>query len=211
MWWTSCGERVLEGAEGALFRECLACFVDDLCTLPDDDCPVGIRTFDSLTLAQKVALLAVIGHALLRRDVPIPELTADSEAAVAAVFRYLRGMVALELAEPELGQEWRTRIIDACKDCEAEELPAPSCAGHEEWDLCICSLEDRILWDADWETDVDLDADPEISAANRILFGITNDYYTAIVPDPPNEDVERLRAAVMDLCSTDDDDAGTRT
>ena len=49
MWWTSNGERVLEGAEASLFRECLARLVDDLYTLRDDDFAVGVKAFDGLT------------------------------------------------------------------------------------------------------------------------------------------------------------------
>ncbi len=202
MWWTSNGERVLEGAEASLFRECLARLVDDLFTLRDEDFAVGVTVFDRLTRAQKVAMLAVVGEALLRRDIPMPELTAVSEATVAAVFAYLRGDVGFELDEPDFGQYWRAKIVRACEECGAEEFPPPDCEDPEEWDLWIGFLEDQIFWDADWDSEMgSLDCGPDEAEAGRRLFGITENYYTEIAPDPTEEDVERLHAEIQRLCS----------
>ena len=134
MWWTSNGERVLDGAEASLFRECLARLVDDLYTLRDEDFAVGVTVFDRLTRTQKMAMLAVVGGALLRRDIPMPELTAVSEATVAAVFAYLRGDVGFELDEPDFGQYWRAKIVTACEyipslTFNSSRLPAISSRG----------------------------------------------------------------------------------
>src|SRR5687767_13270896 len=96
----SSGERVLSEAEWNLFRVGLG----ELWDAVEDDGPgedglshTGIRVFDALQPAQKIALLADVGQALREPGVPPPELTAASEGAVAAVF--VRLSTLLELAE----------------------------------------------------------------------------------------------------------------
>ena len=69
MWWTSDGERILKGAEAALFREALGVLVDYVCQ--DEDGTIwqfGVAPFDSLQHGQKLAVLTQVGCALLRDD-----------------------------------------------------------------------------------------------------------------------------------------------
>ena len=90
MWWTDGGERVLEGAEGALFAEVLLDLIDGINLSEDDDYYLGVHVFDRLTYGQKVSVLSTIGNGLLRKDVPIVELSAVLEGAIAAVFAHLK-------------------------------------------------------------------------------------------------------------------------
>ena len=65
MWWTSEGERVLQGAEAALFRASLGTLVD---LVQDDDeglWQFNAPPFDNLQPNQKLAVLAQVGMALL--------------------------------------------------------------------------------------------------------------------------------------------------
>ena len=76
MWCTPDGERILQGAEGRLFRDALGMVVE----LVRDDAE-GLRQFnappfDKLQPNQKLAVLAQIGTALLCKDQPMPRLTA---------------------------------------------------------------------------------------------------------------------------------------
>ena len=53
MWWTSAGERVLNGTEWDLFREGLSCLWDDVEASEEEDGPgtTGIAVFDVMPKA----------------------------------------------------------------------------------------------------------------------------------------------------------------
>ena len=101
MWRTPLGERALRGAEWTLFREVLGVLWDQVEMGIETDEPALFRTrvraFDRLGPNQKLAMLALVGRALAREEVPPPELTSVSEGTVAAVLALLRQEVAIEL------------------------------------------------------------------------------------------------------------------
>src|SRR4051794_33363210 len=104
MWWTPVGERVLRGAEWELFRDGLS-MVRDLVeeSKPTDDPEiglVGVGAFDQLQPNQKLALLALVGKALKDEGEPMPELTAHTESAVAAVYAHILAMIVMEIESP---------------------------------------------------------------------------------------------------------------
>ena len=201
MWRTSLGERVLRGNEARVFRECLAEFLEEFCSSEDEDFPLGIPVFDAMTRDQKLAMLALVAKGLLREDVPVPTLSAVTEGSVGAVFRYLGDVVGMELDTPEMGEEWRSKILAACRETGAEQLPKRSCTDPEEWDLCIGWLEDRIFWDRDWEGDMSvLDADPGVSKTIRKLAGITDSYFVEIAPEPTAAELKQARTDLRELC-----------
>lgn len=72
MWWTSCGERTLEGAEARVFAEALLALVDEAYLGHFDDYDIGVNAFDRLTYGQKVYILSIVGNGLLRRDLGWP-------------------------------------------------------------------------------------------------------------------------------------------
>src|SRR3954469_13126721 len=101
MWWTPLGERVLRGAEWKLFRDGLAMVRDLVEEAKASDDPelgsVGVEAFDQLQPNQKLALLARVGKALKDEGEPMPELTAHTEAAVAAVYAHIFSMIVMEI------------------------------------------------------------------------------------------------------------------
>jgi hypothetical protein len=68
-----------------------------------DDYLLGVKAFDNLTYGQKVTVLSTIANWLLRRDVPIVELTA-----------VLEGAIADELKEEEIEVK-RTELRKLCR------------------------------------------------------------------------------------------------
>src|SRR3954447_14828030 len=104
MWWTPLGERVLRGAEWELFRDGLAMVRDLVEEAKSSDEPeigsVGVEAFDQLQPNQKLALLARVGKALKDQGEPMPELTAHTEAAVAAVYAHILSMIVMEIESP---------------------------------------------------------------------------------------------------------------
>src|SRR4051812_18554708 len=104
MWWTPLGERVLRGAEWELFRDGLAMLVDLVEEAKASDDPeigsVGVEAFDQLQPNQKLALLARVGKALKDEGEPMPELTAHTEATVAAVYAHVLAMIVMEIEFP---------------------------------------------------------------------------------------------------------------
>ena len=99
MWHTAAGDRTLTGAEAKLLRESLRHVVDMIERDADIDesWPFDIPVFDSLAWQQKLALLAQVAAALFREDVPMPELTAVSEAAVAVLFENVAQCIQIEI------------------------------------------------------------------------------------------------------------------
>ena len=57
----------------------------------------GVEAFDRLQPNQKLALLALVGDALKDEAEPRPELTAHTEATVAAIFHHIVDQVVFEI------------------------------------------------------------------------------------------------------------------
>ena len=57
MWRTSCGDRILSGAEARLFAETLLRLLDEAEVDQFADYPLGVRCFDDLTYGQKIYIL----------------------------------------------------------------------------------------------------------------------------------------------------------
>jgi len=202
MWRTQDGERTLVGAEARLFAECLWDLISEGNLDEQEDYELGIAVFDSLSYPQQIAVLHEVGCALLKLEVPSPRLTAVSEGGVAAVFRHLRLSVEIEIDEPPLYHPtWCQLIAGACRECGVPDVPKVSSADVTAWNDCILALEDRILWDADYESGDDfLDGPPHVDEATKEMFGVSDDYFTAIPPDPRPEQVPRLREELVALC-----------
>jgi hypothetical protein len=139
-----------------------------------DEWSFGVKFFDELSWQQRLALLARAANALLKSDVPPPELSAVNEATVAAIFAQIRQNVDIELdmagedgLPPEYDVYYWRRLLAAC-----QELPRTSdefylvvqCEDLDDWELLVECVSDRILWDADWDMpDLFLDEEPEVS------------------------------------------------
>jgi hypothetical protein len=247
MWWTPSGERALRGAEWEIFRESLHhCWdwVEE--SLNDPDLfTTGVDAFDKLQPSQRLALLALVGNALKDETEPHPELTAHTEATVAAIFSHITAQVAIEIeaaSEPEAQEDptfWRTLVLAAYREAaeqesleeqalaaetgdvhahcsplivESEEVeddaeawlpPSADSESMDDWEYLIEYLANRILWeDGDYEMgDAFLDADPSEREIKMTLMGIDEDYYTAIAPDPTNEELGVIRQQLRAVCS----------
>ena len=106
MWWTPHGERSLKRAEWDLFREGLDLswdWVEE--SMDDPDCfPFDAKAFDELQPSQRLALLAFVASALNDKSLPRPELTAHSEATIAAIFNRIAVQVTFEIDAAAEGQ-----------------------------------------------------------------------------------------------------------
>ncbi len=109
MWWTSQGERVLNGAEWDLFREGLSCLWDDIEMSEEEDGPgtTGLSVFDVLAKAERLALLASVARGLTDEDEPCPDLTALTEGTIAAIFAHTLYLIEVEIEPPGGGHELR--------------------------------------------------------------------------------------------------------
>ena len=201
MWWTSCGERTLEGAEAKLFAEALLDLLDEGAPDQFEDYDLGIEAFDTLTYGQKISVLSTIGSGLLKRDVPRAELTAVLEGAIGAVFEHLRHCITVEMDEPELGTAWREKVIFARKEAGGEDLPLPSCGDPEEWDVEVQELADAVLWDSDYEDGhLYVDQPPEKAAWMRQKMRVREDYFLAIADDLSEAEAQVHLRGLTDLC-----------
>src|SRR5688572_15324641 len=97
MWRTEEGNRVLKGAEAALFREGLYSLVDWTEEWPEH--PIGVRLFDQLNQGEKLAILDEVSRALIVRRVRCPVHTAVNEGTIAAIYYQIANDVQVEIDE----------------------------------------------------------------------------------------------------------------
>ena len=223
MWHTSRGDRTLRGDEAALVRMSIESMVDTLLVHVDEeieneesgvdariDCESGIQVYDALTISQRIALLHDVATHLLTDTRETLALSAELEAAVAAIFVEIRDQVAIEIDFPSISDErqrpnWRSLVRAAYDAVFADhetgihdeqienDLPATDSCDVYRWEYLIEALSDAILWDRDFEmADAFLDDDPGVSHNRRRLLGIDDDYFTSIAPDPRPDEVYQL-------------------
>ncbi|MCA9130669.1 MAG: hypothetical protein KDB22_26460 [Planctomycetales bacterium] len=218
-WNTSRGVRVLQGAEASLVRASLGCLldeiVDSLSLGGSDAMPLGVVVFDGLSYSQKLQILETVGRHLLRETSAPLELTADAEGTVAAIYENIVRWIEVEIDTSSIDLEeeefdWRQMVLDAYTE-ECSSIDEPIEPANEEapidvreddiecWRELIELLLDRILWDRDYEMQVMLDCPPESAATLRGELGVTDEYFTAIVADPLDQECEELVKAIREL------------
>ena len=214
-WRTQRGERTLKGAEAALIRATIAYVVDiveDDMAVPEDQWDFGVVVFDRLQPSSRLAMLAEVGSELLRDTDSCPPLTAMNEATVAALFRAIEQQIDFEIdCEGEMPTPfyWRRMVLDALiEDGDDLELPDLACRVKDEWRFLVETLSDWILWDNDFESgDYFLDSPPEHAQAMRSAFGIDNEYYQVVPPDPKEGDLHAIREALKKICQDEIDNS----
>ena len=200
MWHTNTGDRTLEGAEARLFAEALWDFLSEL-EVEGGDFDAGLEAFDSLTYGQKVSVLSTVGNGLLRPEVPICELTAAVESAIAAIFEYLKELVIVEIDEPEIPSSWRKMVLAARMESDGEDLPAEDCEDLQEWLIQIDEQSYLILWDYDFEDeDLYMDMPPEESGRLKEFMRIKDDYFVEIQDDLSEKEIATVLSELKALC-----------
>ena len=210
-WHSQGGDRTLTGAEAALIRETLAFVVDmveDEITASADSWEFGVAAFDRLEPPARLAMLAEVGWHLLRETESYPELTTLNEATVAVLFNAIEQGLELEIDchrdnELETRFGWRQLLLDAITEgSDLSDLPSVDSCDTDEWQFIIETLSDWILWDHDFNSaEYFLDTPPEQADMMRDRFGIDDEYYRAIPPDPKECELPAIRATLKELCS----------
>ena len=139
MWHTPQGDRTLCGPEAELFRHGL------LAMARRNDHRIHRGYFSRLTARERLVALAHVARALLDGLEPAPDLHAWNEAAIYAVYCFLRH-------DAQRSPKTRRLVASVCGQhhlydgCRAD----PSSMMHDP-DFCLEALADLILWDHDWE------------------------------------------------------------
>lgn len=229
MWHTPCGDRVICGAEAELIRVSIDLLVESIQEEGFEEGELqfssGIQIFDELTWTQKLAAVEQVARYLLTSTPDILPLSAVNEAVVGAIFEHVNQMVELEIASESFGifsavqadenpfyrWSWRESVIQAVLErvTEAElsemhrdgfYLPTSTCTDLETWSDLIENLADQILWDRDYELAAAfMDDDPEIAAAEKKMFGIDQDYFTELTPDPREDQMQPVLFSIQKL------------
>ena len=216
MWHTSEGDRVLEGAEAALFKAGVISIVEQI---KDEANYSGfgysIGLFNELTWSQRLAVIQTVTTSLLNSNESAPRLSAVNEAAIAAVFEHISYQIDVEIDDEPAGNGWRQLLLDACNEAfgvinfdadeannenqeeESQTIPSSaSCERRDLWHPLVQSLADRILWDRDFEMmDEFLDEPPEKAAVLRQIMGIDDEYFATAA-----EDLNSLEEVGETLC-----------
>ncbi len=195
MWRTSQGNRCLKDGEATAFKAALGGLVEDLAEWGEEH-QTGVGPFDVLSYGQRIAVLEDLAAALFDPAVPMPSHTAANEAAVFVVFQQLKGLIEVELDDPD-GTGVRMMVRTACLEC-GLETPSEQEDDPEAWDAAVDALSDQVLWDHDFADGDDfLDVPPD-DDVDRKMLGITAEYYSAVPRELRDEDVPavitRLRA-----------------
>lgn len=237
MWHKSKGDGVLEGAGARLLKVAVAAYVENL-RGPEcwDDDPSDQKWVDEvrgnwldvvqvarMEHGQRLHMIATVVRALLDPSVAAPDLTADSEATVYQVYRFLRHYVDIDCDEMDMPQgddpvferllmSGRNAIAAAARDaglCLSED---PECCGEaasdiecgydpgdsapaDVWHGIVEELADTVLWDRDWEMERQLaDSDPATADAVKSIAGIDNGYFTTPAAEPTVRQVMQAKA-----------------
>ncbi len=201
MWHTSEGDRVLDGAEAALFKAGVTSLVEQIKDEASYE-SVGyvITLFDNLTWSQRLALIETVVTNLLTETAGTPRLTAVNEAAIGSIFEHINFQIGTEIKDVPPQTKWRQLVLEACHEAfgelafdgqDSDEDDAgtsmPTSADSERIDLwfpLVQSLSDRILWDRDFEMMDDfLDEPPEKAAILRQIMGIDDEYFATAAED----------------------------
>ena len=171
--------------------------------LRDDEDPwtYDIPVFDRLTLGQKLWLLQQVGRALLIEREPRPELTAVVEATAAVIFEGLRSGIEYEIDSTIERFEYRTALLKLLNSYPSSvERPNVSSDDLPEWEFMVQSVVDQVLWDEDFLDEFPfLDVSPEQAAFMKEAMDVTDNYFTSIPPDPPEEELGRIADNLMRL------------
>ena len=216
MWNTSSGDRVLDGAEAALFRKLLRVAVksaelDGSIALRWE---AGVKHVDELPWDQQLQLLAEIGEALLRTEVPSPPRNTETEAIIAVLFAGIIEEIGLEIDETYCDKsvfgdgavvhdEWRRSVLATVRQtgeapgCEATvvgTLPGPECEDMQQWQCLIQSLHTRVFGGTLEDIGPLLDAGEH--GGNQVTKSIEDapassvtDTFAAIPPGPDEEGI----------------------
>lgn len=203
-WNTPAGNRVLKGAEAELVQCGLGILMDELRDTLDSETgetsEYGYELFDRLPYPSKIALLAEVGHALLKRTRECPEVTAYRQATVATIYAVVTEEIESEVRhgdEPLEGRtlatdHYRSRLIEALTRLEGEPPEMPGKGDLEHWRMLVEVAEEYVLHDLDHlMADLFLDAEPAIAAEFKEGFGILPDFFTAIAPDPNEKELKK--------------------
>ncbi len=200
MWHTQNGDRILKGAEAKLFAEALLDLVDDTYLNPENDYELGIPVFDNLTYNQKISVLLTITNGLFKKSMRVIELTALNEGAIASVFEHIRNGLTLEIDE-HMKPCWRALVREASIELGLEDVPALEYRELDEWDCCVDSLSDQILWDTDYLEGGILDSSPEVAKIIKEKARINEDYFMDVPPDPNDKETEKQLKQLQRLCA----------
>ena len=201
MYRTSQGDRILLPAEAKLVATALRMMAD---FLKEMELAMGVSALDDLQRNQQIVLFHAVARALFCADEPAPQLTACVEAAVGSVYQHIRDELEVEIEEEpilNIRPTWRELVLAASREAELElgELPAEDCDDKAEWTLLVDCLQDRVLWDEDWQLEGSMDLDPEASQRLKDTLGIAEDYFVTVPPDPPDAEAERLLRQLIEL------------
>lgn len=177
-WHTPSGDRYLQGAEARLFRAALRSTIEEL---EMDFLNCSGTLLARQTRKARLHLFAYVGNQLLRPTDELPSLNAWTEGAVGLVYRRLNEEIQIELDLQEEGDPgsyyWRTLIVDASEEVwdKTSDVDKPldvRCNDYGTWTLQTLKLEDRLLWDRDWEV-----VDDFHSQSIKDAMGIDGDYF----------------------------------
>jgi hypothetical protein len=218
MWQTPLGMRTLHGAEASLIRDMVG-YVHDLITSAieiGEPATTGVTLFNALQSTQQMSVLYDVSQGLLVENSPAPELTAIREATIYVLYLEILDLIEIEmdisLSQAQPDTHLRSKVLAAAHQLSTmsddfndlshdhAQFPDAHCNALEAWEASVEYLASHVLWDRDFELDLNLaDRDPESAQFIKQYLGIENNYFQAIVTDPESEAFQQLHRALHAL------------
>lgn len=205
MWRASSGDRYFEGDFARILANGLLALIvkNQIQQYADVDSghKDALKAFYCLTYEQKTFVLHKVALSLFKDDSPLCPLNAVTEAAIAAIFQEVEGLLLDEI-DKRKKKSFRRMIFHAYNKefPDSEEPLRLNEQDDGEWIFAAESLAEQILWDADYEMDFVSDASPEVRKMQEEMFGFGDGYFTWIPDDPDEKTAKKLEEETMRLC-----------
>ncbi len=188
MWHTPIGNRVLTGAERALFVLTSQQLYEELrydqtkYGLVSSEWQSGNPLFDNEPLRTKVCAVHDVAEAFLSKDVVIPQLYAWNESTLHAIVSFCKGQLQAEIdGHPFYNnsqQRWQKTTKDALRRTRFKIADGSDLVkAFIEW------ATERWTWDEDWKAaDLLMDMEPKRCAKLKAMLGLHHNYFSETFP-----------------------------
>ena len=186
-WYLPAGETTISPELRPLIANAILHLLSELEAAEDMEFQVPV--FDQLDTDQKIVALYKVAFGLMDPKTHAVEHTAALEGCIAALFNLIAEYIDCEI-NSESGQYlWRDMVRTATKNLHNETISQD--ADYTEWQICLETLEDEILWDNDWSLS---------PACKKKPMGIMPKYFTTEVPIPKAGKSQSIRDQLVQFC-----------
>ena len=188
MWHTPIGDRVLTGAERALFVLASQQLYEELRfdqskynVVTQTEWQSNNTLFDNEPLRTRVCAIHDVANAFLNETVVAPQLYAWNESTLHAIAAFCKNQLKSEIEGDHFynnsNQKWQKTVKDALRQTRFKMKGDDLIKSFSEW------AAERWTWDEDWKAaDLLMDMEPERCAKLKAMLGLHQNYFSEPIP-----------------------------